>query len=91
MLGQHLVRAGDLHAEPPGHLRDALLVPGVDEREEQADGERFGAAALHPVQHRRDLRLIQGLHDAAVGRDALIHFEAAGVGDQRIGRVGCKA
>ena len=63
-------------------LGDARLVRGIEEREEQADGDGLGPLALQPPRGAMHARLVERA-DHAVRPHPLVHLDAAAALDHR--------
>ena len=86
VLRQHLrrdreERLGELLAHDLG---DPRLVLGVEEREQEADGDRLDPGLLQPAHLRPRLLLVERDEDGAVLRDPLRHGQPVAAADDRV-------
>jgi len=72
----------------PDQRRCAFLVHGVDEREQEGDGDRLRALGHECVDRAHQPRLVERRHHAAIGADALADADAPTRRRQEHRRVG---
>ena len=81
VLGKGLVGGAHLEARFTQCAGEAGLVFWSQIGEQQADGDCFRAQLACLLDHPRDLRVVEGCHDLAVGADPLPHGDDIAPGD----------